>query len=178
MDEENLTPPRKTSWPTTGRIVTGVLLVLLGGLWLIGQFVGRWVIADFWPFFLILGGLIFYAFFFMRSARPAGYEGMLFPGTYLIIIGLLFLLMNLIGWQNMRYAWPTFVFGVALSLAAMYLFGHPEVEQRRAELLSAAKILVIISAVLYLVAIGGIYLWPVALIIVGLAIIISGLLKR
>ena len=178
MDEENLTPSRKTSWPTTGRIVTGVLLVLLGGLWLIGQFVGRWVVADFWPFFLILGGLIFYAFFFMRSERPAGYEGMLFPGTYLIIIGLLFLLMNLIGWQNMRYAWPTFVFGVALSLAAMYLFGQQGVEQKRAELLSAVKILAIISAVLYLVAIGGIYLWPVALIIVGLAIIISGLIKR
>jgi hypothetical protein len=178
MDENQSLEPRKTSWPSTGRIVTGILLVLLGGIWLIGQFIGQWVVADFWPFFLILGGLIFYAFFFMRAQRPVGFEGMLFPGTYLIVVGLLFLLMNLIGWHNMRYAWPTFVFGVALSLGAMHQFGRQEPERKRAELLSAAKILTLISAVLYLVAIGGIYLWPVALIIIGLAIIISGILKK
>jgi hypothetical protein len=178
MNEDQSLEPRKTSWLSTGRIVTGILLVLLGGIWLVGQFIGQWAVADFWPFFLILGGLIFYAFFFMRTEQPAGFEGMLFPGTYLTIIGLLFLLMNLIGWHNMRYAWPTFVLGVPLSLGAMYRFGRIGPERKRAELLPAIKILTIIAAVLYLVAIGGIYLWPVALIIIGLAIIISGVLKK
>jgi len=178
MNESDSSQPRRTSWPATGRIVTGILLVVLGAIWLIAQFMGHWVVGDFWPFFLVLGGLIFYAFFFMRTEKPAGYEGMLFPGTYLIVLGLLFLLMNLIGWHSMRYAWPTFVFGVALSLGAMHLFGRREPERRHADLLPAIKILAVISAMLYLVAIGGFYLWPVALIIIGLAIIVGGLLKK
>jgi len=163
--------------PSTGQLITGILLVLLGIILLLAQLLGQWFINGFWPFFLIIGGLIFYAGYFARSDKPSGYEGMLFPGTYLIVLGILFLLMNILGWHYMGYLWPTFVLGVALSLWSMYLFGPSEPEKKRKDLLASVKVLFIISVVLYLITIGGIYLWPLALIIIGLIIVIKGFIK-
>ena len=170
--------PIKDHHLSTGSMITGILLVLLGIIFLLAQLFDNWFISDYWPFFLIAGGLIFYGAYFTRTQKPAGYEGMLFPGTYLVLLGLLFLLANIIGWYSMRYLWPTFVLAVALSLGAMYLFGPKEPESKRKDLYSGIKVLFIISVVLYLIAAGGLYLWPLALIIIGLWIIIKGLTKR
>jgi hypothetical protein len=176
MSEEQ--PTSSQPWRlASGQMITGILLVLLGIILLLAQLLGRWFISGFWPFFLIVGGLIFYAGYFARSDKPSGYEGMLFPGTYLVVLGVMFLVMNILGWYYMRYLWPTFVLGVALSLWSMYLFGPAEPEKKRSDLLSSIKVLTIISVVLYLIAIGGMYLWPLALIVVGLIIILRGFIK-
>ena len=164
--------------PAPGQLAIGIFLMTLGAILLFGQFLGGWFIAKFWPFFLIAGGVIFYIAYFMRHDKPAGYEGMLFPGTYLITLGLLFFINNIIGWQAIRYLWPTFLMAVPLSLGAMYIFGVKTTDNQNKDLLSAIKILTIISLALYLLAIGGWRLWPIVLIIVGFIIIYNGLEKK
>ncbi|GEM_PF-1335443 len=162
----------------TGPMITGLLLVILGIVLLFAQFFGQRFMSNFWPFLFIAGGLIFYAVYFIRFTKPAGFEGMLFPGTYLVILGVLFFILNLIGWYNMVYLWPTFVLAVAVSLGAIYLFSPKEQTDKRKDLLSSIKVLIIISAVLYVIAAGGLYLWPLALVIIGLIIIFKALVGK
>jgi len=80
----------------TGPMITGLLLVILGIVLLLAQFFGQRFMSNFWPFLFIAAGLIFYAVYFIRFAKPDGFEGMLFPGTYLIILGILFAGRNLL----------------------------------------------------------------------------------
>jgi len=163
---------------STGQLITGILLIILGAIFLFAQFLGSWFISDFWPFFLVVGGMIFFAAYFARAEKPVGHEGLLFPGTYLIVLGALFLLMNLIGWHNMRYLWPTFVLGVPISMGVMYKFAAGGSDKRRKDILSSIKVLAIISFVLYLITAGGVRLWPLILILIGLIIIIKGFIKK
>ncbi len=178
MNDPNTPEIIKNRWPKPGQLVIGILFITLGAIWLMAQLMGEWFISDFWPLFLVAGGLIFYAAYFLRSQKPPGYEGMLFPGTYLIILGLLFTINNFIGWRAMRYLWPTFLFAIVISLASMYKFGSKENPQQKKDLLSAIKVLSIISFVLYLIAIGGLKVWPIVLIIIGAVILFRGFVKR
>lgn len=178
MIDGNIYKKRKSHWPAPGQLVIGILFITLGAIFLVAQFIGRWFITDFWPVFLIAGGLIFYAAYFWREDKPPGYEGLLFPGTYIMALGLLFIFMNLISWHAMRYLWPTFLLAVAISLGAMYRYGPKENRQQRKDIVSAIKIIIVISIVLYLIAAGGLKLWPLILIIIGLVIILREFAKR
>lgn len=163
---------------STGQLITGILLIILGAIFLFAQILGSWFISNFWPSFLVVGGMIFFAAYFARAEKPVGYEGLLFPGTYLIVLGALFMLMNLIGWHNMRYLWPTFVLGIPISMGVMYKFASGGSDKRRKDILSSIKILTTISLVLYLITAGGVRLWPLILILIGLIIIIKGFIKK
>lgn len=178
MDTQTAQPGKRIHWPKTGRLITGILFIILGGILLFGQLIGEAFIRYSWPLFLILGGLAFFAAYYIRSEKPAGYEGLLFPGTYLAVLGLLFLAMNIIGWQVMRYFWPTFILGVPLGLMAMYFLGPRSTDRQNKELLAAIRILLAIAAVLYIFAAGGLHLWPLALIIIGVFIIFKGFTRK
>ena len=178
MNSENTESKNKSHWPAPGKLVIGILFITLGAIFLVAQFIGRWFITDFWPLFLIAGGLVFYAAYFLREIKPPGYEGLLFPGTYIIVLGILFLLMNLTGWHAMRYFWPTFLFGVAISLGMMYQCGPADNRQQRKDLISAIRILIIISLALYLLAAGGLRLWPLILVLLGVIIILNGITQK
>lgn len=178
MNSEYSQTESKIRWPAPGQLVIGILFITLGAIFLMAQLFGRWFITDFWPAILIAGGLVFYAAYFLREIKPPGYEGLLFPGTYIMVLGLLFLLMNFVGWHAMRYLWPTFLAAVALSLGAMYRYGPKDNRQQKKDILSAIKIIAIISLVLYLIAAGGLKLWPLMLVIVGLVIILKGLAAK
>jgi uncharacterized membrane protein HdeD (DUF308 family) len=175
INSDDHTKPAK---PASGQLAIGILFITLGAILLFGHLLGGWFIAKFWPFFLIAGGAVFYIAYFFRHEKPAGYEGMLFPGTYLIILGLLFFINNLVGWQAMRYLWPTFVLGVAISLYAMYRCCPKDEVNQNKDLLSAIRILSIISGALYLLTIGGWRLWPLVLIVIGVLIIYRGIDKK
>ena len=178
MENESPKHSHHYRWPAPGQLVVGILFITLGAIFLVAQFVGRGIINDFWPLFLIAGGLVFYAAYFLRHDKPAGYEGMLFPGTYLSVLGILFIAMNIFGWHAMRYMWPTFLFGVPISLGSMYLLGPKDNEIQRKDIMSAINILSIISGILYLFTIGGFKLLPVILIIIGVIIVYKGLTRK
>ncbi len=159
------------------RIFSGIILVILGLFLLIGELAELSWGEHFWPIFLLLGGMLFYSGYFSVKARRSGSEGLLFPGTYLIILGGLFLLLNFIGWEYMRYLWPTFVFGVAVSLWVVRSSMPIENAARRKSLKSSIITLSLISAIFYLMALKVAVLWPVAIIVIGIIIIAKGLTK-
>lgn len=120
---------------------------------------------------------MFYGGYFSSKKLQIGNEGLLFPGTYLIILGVLFLLLNFIGWAYMKYLWPTFILGVAAGLGVMYQFTAAENVARKKALRSSIITLTVVSAALYLLAIKAAYIWPLALILIGLLIIFRGFKK-
>jgi uncharacterized membrane protein HdeD (DUF308 family) len=156
-----------------GRIITGVAFILVGALMLLSRIAGAPLVGFFWPFLLIIGGLLFYVSYFF-SQRAKGSEGLLFPATYLVILGAMFTFLNLTTWDYMRYLWPTFVFGVAISLAVVYFFTPEESHQQRSGSRSAILTLTVISLGLYLLAAKASILWPMVLIVIGIIVIFGG----
>jgi hypothetical protein len=155
---------------TSGRLVTGAVFIVLGIFLLLVRFTELPIGHGLWPFFLIVGGLLFYLGYFWSHNRRPGAVGMLFPGTYLLIIGLLFLVLNIIGWRYMQYLWPIFVLGVAISFAVMYFF-TPAGDKDKKDLRSTALIMLVISAGLFVIAAKAGIFWPIALVVIGLFII-------
>ncbi len=158
-----------------GRIITGASLTLLGLILLIGEFVEPPLTERFWPIFLLLGGLLFYAGYFSGKGRQVSGEGLLFPGTYLIVLGALFLLLNFIGWKFMKYLWPTFILGVAVSLWVIFLFTPAENAAGKKTLRSGIITLTLVSAALYLMTLKAAFLWPIVIIVIGIIIIVRSL---
>jgi uncharacterized membrane protein HdeD (DUF308 family) len=134
---------------TSGRLVTGAVFIVLGIFLLLVRFTELPIGHGLWPFFLIVGGLLFYLGYFWSHNRRPGAVGMLFPGTYLLIIGLLFL---------------------AISFAVMYFF-TPAGDKDKKDLRSTALIMLVISAGLFVIAAKAGIFWPIALVVIGLFII-------
>jgi uncharacterized membrane protein HdeD (DUF308 family) len=160
-----------------GRIITGIAFILVGALMLLSRLVGAPMGKLFWPFLLIIGGLLFFVSYFF-SQRAKGSEGLLFPATYLTILGLLFTFLNFTDWEYMRYLWPTFVFGVAISLGVVYLFTPDELAHQRKGSRSTILTLTVISVMLYLLAAKASILWPLILIALGLIVIFGGFKRK
>jgi hypothetical protein len=160
-----------------GRIITGIAFILVGALMLIARLVGAPMGKFFWPFLLIIGGLLFFVSYFF-SQRAKGSEGLLFPATYLTILGLMFTFLNFTDWEYMRYLWPTFVFGVAISLGVVYLFTPDELAHQRKGSRSTILTLTVISIMLYLLAAKASILWPLILIVLGLIVIFGGFKRK
>lgn len=156
-----------------GRIITGIAFILIGVLMLLSRLVGVPMGRLFWPLLLIIGGLLFFVSYFF-SQRAKGSEGLLFPATYLTILGLMFTYLNLTDWEYMRYLWPTFVFGVAISLGVVYLFTPEETGGERRRSGTPILVLTVISVMLYLLAAKASILWPLILIALGLIVIFGG----
>lgn len=156
-----------------GRIITGIAFILIGVLMLLSRMVGAPMGKLFWPLLLIIGGLLFFVSYFF-SQRAKGSEGLLFPATYLTILGLMFTYLNLTDWEHMRYLWPTFVFGVAISLGVVYLFTPEDISGERKRSGTPILVLTVISVMLYLLAAKASILWPLILIALGLIVIFGG----
>lgn len=159
-----------------GRIITGIAFILVGALMLLSRLVGAPMGKLFWPLLLIIGGLLFFVSYFF-SQRAKGSEGLLFPATYLTILGLMFTYLNFTDWEHMRYLWPTFIFGVAVSLGVIYLFTPTDSGERKGSR-SAILVLTVISVMLYLLAAKASILWPLILIALGLVVIFGGFHRK
>ncbi len=158
----------------SGNIALGVLLILFGGLWLVGQFVpgigNLFDIGSLWPLILVAIGVIFLV------GALAGRPPLAVPGAILAGLGALMFVQNWTGaWESWAYAWaliPGFV-GVGLALSGV-LSPTTNAEQVR-----GGVTLMIISAVLFVVF--GSFLgpfsgslgrwWPLLLIVGGVLLL-------
>jgi hypothetical protein len=159
----------------SGTIIGGLLLIGLGMLFLLGQFLGFDVWHYLWPLFILGFGLLFFAGM-VAGGKEAG--GLAIPGSLFTILGLLFLYQNTFAhWASWAYAWallaPTGV-GIGLMIFARW--------SDKPSLYGPGWLLVIIGLAIFLVmgaffelAVGlagyaspGRFLWPVLLILIGL----------
>ncbi|MDO9548996.1 MAG: hypothetical protein Q7J65_08555 [Candidatus Marinimicrobia bacterium] len=145
--------------------ITGFLLILLGIFLLSAQF-GYICWGNLWPFFLIIGGVLFFLGFLLNRRN----YGLLMPGSVLTVIGLLFLYTNAGRWYEMENFWPTFVLAPGIGFVLMFLFGP-----KGNALWIPAAILCTIALVFYARFWRIFQYWPIVLILIGLYIIFSGI---
>lgn len=112
-----------------GNYVIGAIFIILGALFMLNNLdlidfdwmdLG-FLMANFWPMFVIIPGLAMHHSFFSGKSKDAG---ILVPGGILLTVGIVFqisMLFNL--WHVM---WPGFILAVAVGLFELYYFGTRE----------------------------------------------------
>lgn len=154
-------------------IGTGLLLVGLGSLFLIGELLPGNAMRYLWPFFLIALG----ALFFMGMAAGGKATGALaIPGSIMTMLGLIFLVQAIFNiWATWAYAWTLLLVAVGIGLN---LFSqHSDIPQLR----FVGRLVMLVGGVLFFVfgiffeaifalggtrSLGGV-LWAVLLILAG-----------
>lgn len=151
--------------------VGGIVLVIIGVLLLMGTF----DLIDFhWSIFLVIFG----ALFFVTAIRSAD-KGGVFPGTILLLTGLLFYLKDqYIIHDSMYYIWPLFLVIVGIAFFVLFIFRSKEWG-----LMIPGGIL-IIGGMIFLAHNYDMFpynpfrmilhYWPVILILIGIKLLIDG----
>jgi hypothetical protein len=102
-------------------MIVGTILILLGGLFLLGQTTGYWplgwlTVETGWPFIVIAVGALFFVGL-VTGGREAGVLAI--PGSIITGTGLLLLVLNATDqWQAMAYCW-TLIAPTALGVGFM-----------------------------------------------------------
>jgi hypothetical protein len=105
-----------------GSVVIGGVLVLVGILFLLGQFLDLAFGLDLgrfsWPFFIIIPGIVLYLGAFLLASNSG--RGLAIAGSIVTMTGTILLIQNITGlWASWAYAWalifPTSI-GLGLSI--------------------------------------------------------------
>lgn len=94
--------------------VLGVILVVLGGLFLLGQFMdfGRFIGNWGWPFFIILPGVLLLAWAFWGGKSVTG---LAVPGSIVTMVGLILFFQNATNhFESWAYAWGLIIASVGI----------------------------------------------------------------
>jgi len=151
------------------KIIPGIVLIVVG-LFLLANNLGLVIldISKLWPLFLLIPGLLFEFSYFVRRRDV----GVLVPGGILTVYGCLFFVNILTNWNAMDRLWPFFIFGPAVGLFQLYLFGGREKGVLIASGILGAISMIMLSFTMYGFASN--YIAPVALILFGLMIMFKG----
>ncbi len=91
-----------------GRYFWGLLLVIVGGLWLVNDFIIKYFAFtsdNIWPFYLIIIGLYFEFIYFFNH----GNARLVIPGSVLITVGIIsFVQVFFLHWRYDTYVWPVY----------------------------------------------------------------------
>jgi hypothetical protein len=105
----------------SGSIVGGLILILLGLLFLFGQwfqsfdFLGR-----LWPLFIVGFGALF---FIGMLAGGKSAAGLAVPGSIITVVGLMLLAQSLTGyWESWSYGWTLILISVGLGIFIMGVY--------------------------------------------------------
>jgi len=106
----------------------GILLLALGAVFLVGQFLGGGFWSYFWPFFVILTGA---AFFVGMGAGGQRVSGLAIPGSIISMVGLILLVQNTFRqWQTWSYAWALIIVAVGIGLVIHGSYSESEGARR------------------------------------------------
>ncbi len=162
--------------------IFGALLILLGIIFLIGQFISIDFGHYLWPFFVIGFGALF--FIGMVASGQSG-GALAIPGSIFVMVGLILLVQNTFNvFESWAYAWTLIIVAVGIGIAIQGFWSN------RRDLPSQGWRLIRLGLLLFLIfgaffelfifhqnSILGRIFWPVALILVGIVLIFSRLLR-
>ena len=151
---------------TSRPVVPGLILIVLGFLFLLSNF----GVLDFdweilWTWVIIIIGVVFWlGFLFDRSK-----DGLIMPGTVLLVVGTVFHVSARYDWALLEDLWPFFILAPALGFYLMYLLG-----KRDRGVLVPAIILTVIGLV-FLMNTSSVlrYLGPIIMIGIGVLILMT-----
>ncbi len=164
---------------TRSNLAVGIMLILIGGLFLAMQLMpnlGNWFWSTFdWPFVIIGVGI-----FLLIFGLIAGSPGMSIPASIVTGIGGILAYQNATGnWESWAYAWaliPGFV-GIGVMLSSLLGEGGREGFRSGLTLVFISSILFLIfSSIMGANPLGA--WWPILLIILGLWLLIQPLFRR
>ena len=164
--------------------ILGVVLIILGVLALVGQFLQIEVSDVIWPFFIIAPGVLLFIFAFSIGSEFG--EPLAMLSGIVTMLGFLLLYQSLTGhWVSWAYAW-SLVTPVGVGLGQI-LYGRLKQEERS---IKTGRSLVNIGVIMFLVGlvffelvlnISGLGLgfvgWPILFIGLGLLYLLRGLLR-
>ncbi|MFA5107453.1 MAG: DUF5668 domain-containing protein [Patescibacteria group bacterium] len=158
----------QTSSKFSSRTIWGVIIVGVGVVFLLREMGVNINLGDFWPAVLIVPGLAFWALFFLKRGQR-GIEGVLIPGTILVLYGGFFLFETLVDWKYTSETAFFYTLAVGLAFFAAHYLGN-----RSRGFLVPAWILTGVSALQFFsTTLTWDFMWSVVLIIVGLWVLLK-----
>jgi hypothetical protein len=158
-------------------------LIAFGVLVFLGE-IFKATLSDFWPFFIIASGLMFFLAMVV-AGKSTGYLAI--PGSIITTIGLILLFQNLTNrWESWSYAWALIPLSVGIG---MWIFGKfSDLEDLRSagrHVINIGLVLFIVFGVFFelLIGISGSnrsnnLMWPLALVALGIYLILSRLIWK
>ncbi len=163
-------------------LIIGFVLVAIGG-WLLAQNLGVRLpdISSLWPALPVIFGLSSILQYFTAGRKDSG---LIFIGAAAALVGAFFFMFTLgrLRWGQMEDYWPVFVLIGGLSFLAQWI-----VDPSRRGLLIPAAVGLIVGLVFLPSNLGWIspalakritQLWPAALIIAGVGVLLRGMFGR
>lgn len=154
-------------------LLVGLVLIVLGGIFLAGQFFDLQLGRYLWPLFIIVPGLLL--FYFMLSGGKAA-APLAIPASLVTAVGLLLLYQSITNhWESWAYAWALiFPSSFGIGLAIMGIRNEQEGLRRAgAGFIRVGIIAFLVCGMFFELVIGirGVranqILWPVLLILLG-----------
>ena len=172
--------------PSRTGMVAGILLILLGVLFMALQFIEISFWGELWPAIIIGIGLLFYVAMLV-SGRSSG--ALAVPGSVITMVGLILLFHNTFGyWETWAYAWTLIVVAAGIGINIFGRYSRQEkVRQSGGLVARIGLVLFVLFGIFFELFIGltGVFegsslLWPVLLILLGAYLLLarSGLLFR
>ncbi len=175
-----------------GTIIPALILILVG-VWFLADNLGAKLpsMDAMWPAFPLGAGLLFLGGYVLNRRDP----GLLFIGLAATLIGAFFFLFTLnlrlpvtglqdgVRWDDMQRLWPAFVVIGGLSFIALFLAER----SRSWSVFSLGALGVIVGCVAFLFTLGWlkgdvmqslVQLWPLLLVVAGLAALLQALVGR
>ena len=148
------------------RTVWGIIIVIIGLLFLLQELGLNIQAGKYWPIVLLIPGLAFWSMFLSRRQHK-GMEGVLIPGTIQTLLGAYFMVESLTNYSTADQTSFIYTLIVGLAFFAAYFFGD-----RSRGYLIPAWILLGVSALILLSDNARRETWPIILIIVGVWLIV------
>lgn len=172
--------------PRTPGLIFGTLLIVLGVLFLVQQFLAIDIWDWMWPFLILFAGLFFFAMMFAGGRSSAG---LAIPGSILTMVGLILVVQNVFDlFQTWAYAWAL-VFPVSLGVG-QYIDGvwraDPGRKAHGLRQIQAGLILFVLLGAFFelVINLSGFssdrlaqYAWPLILILFGLWLLARTLIR-
>ena len=157
-------------------IIGGLMLILLGGFFLMVQLMPDVFGYIYWPVFIIgIGGI------FLLGALLSRNGGLAIPGCVIGGIGgILYYQATSGDWESWSYIWtliPGFV-GVGILIAGLFSRNHPHLDRGGFVLIAISALGFIFFSGIFSPVLDFDIMWPVFLISIGVIILISAIFKR
>lgn len=166
------------------RVLSGLQLIGIGVLLLIGQLLGASVVGSLWPLFVIAFGWAFFAGMFAGGKETGP---LAIPGSMFVILGLILLVHTIFDlWSTWSYAWALFApTGVGIGLIIQSWWSDIPKLKREGYAVTAVGLALFISFGAFFEIVIGINatrpwiaaMWPIGLIGLGVALLLVRLIE-
>jgi hypothetical protein len=169
-------------------LTLGVILIIIGALFLLGQFFDFLNWDSLWPFIVIGVGAAFFVGMIV-GGKPA--SGLAIPGSILSMIGLILFFQNTFNlWESWSYAWALIIVAVGIGIMISGKWGeHPDQVKSGWDLTKLGLILFLVFGALmnFVFNVSGVtqprssLIFAIILAVLGLALLISrivGLIRQ